>query len=97
MVVVIGGLGSFGGAVVGGLIVGELSSLTTLFAPAWSQAAIYAAMTLVLVSGRAACSARPAASGRWHAAALQTMALRDRRCGLVDRVAVRVCLGVRVG
>ncbi|MGA8755723.1 MAG: branched-chain amino acid ABC transporter permease [Stellaceae bacterium] len=49
VVVVIGGLGSFGGAVVGGLIVGELLSLTTLFAPAWSQAAIYAAMTLVLV------------------------------------------------
>jgi branched-chain amino acid transport system permease protein len=49
VVVVIGGLGSFGGAVVGGLIVGELLSLTTLLNPAYSQAAIYAAMALVLV------------------------------------------------
>ena len=49
VVVVIGGLGSFGGAVVGGLTVGELLSLTTLFDPAYSQAAIYAVMTLVLV------------------------------------------------
>lgn len=49
VVVVIGGLGSFGGAVVGGLIVGELLSLTTLFDPAYAQAAIYAVMTLVLV------------------------------------------------
>jgi len=50
VVVVIGGLGSFGGAVVGGLIVGEILSLTTLFNPAYSQAAIYAVMTLVLVA-----------------------------------------------
>jgi branched-chain amino acid transport system permease protein len=49
VVVVIGGLGSFGGAIVGGLIVGELLSLTTVFAPGYSQASIYAVMTLVLV------------------------------------------------
>jgi branched-chain amino acid transport system permease protein len=49
VVVVIGGLGSFGGAVVGGLLVGELLSLTTAFNPAYSQASIFAAMTLVLV------------------------------------------------
>jgi branched-chain amino acid transport system permease protein len=49
VVVVIGGLGSFGGAVVGGLVVGELLSLTTLLNPAYAQAAIYLAMTLVLV------------------------------------------------
>jgi branched-chain amino acid transport system permease protein len=49
VVVVIGGLGSFGGAVLGGILVGELLSLTTLFAPAYAQAAIYAVMTLVLV------------------------------------------------
>jgi branched-chain amino acid transport system permease protein len=48
-VVVIGGLGSFGGAVVGGIVVGELLSLTTLFNPAYAQAAIYAVMTLILV------------------------------------------------
>jgi branched-chain amino acid transport system permease protein len=49
VVVVIGGLGSFGGAVVGGILVGELLSLTTLYDPAYSQAAIYAVMALVLV------------------------------------------------
>jgi len=49
VVVVIGGLGSFPGAVVGGLIVGEMLSLTTMFDPAYAQAAIYAAMTLVLI------------------------------------------------
>ncbi|HTT78716.1 MAG TPA: branched-chain amino acid ABC transporter permease [Stellaceae bacterium] len=49
VVVVIGGLGSFGGAIVGGLVVGELLSLTTVFAPSYSQASIYAVMTLVLV------------------------------------------------
>ena len=49
VVVVIGGLGSFPGAVVGGIVVGEILSLTTLFDPAYSQAAIYAVMTLVLI------------------------------------------------
>ena len=49
VVVVIGGLGSFPGAVVGGIVVGEILSLTTLFDPAYAQAAIYAAMTLVLI------------------------------------------------
>jgi branched-chain amino acid transport system permease protein len=49
VVIVIGGLGSFPGAVVGGLIVGEILSLTTLFDPAYAQAAIYAVMTLVLI------------------------------------------------
>lgn len=49
VVVVIGGLGSFPGAVVGGLVVGQILSLTTLFDPAYAQAAIYAVMTLVLI------------------------------------------------
>ncbi|HUC61778.1 MAG TPA: branched-chain amino acid ABC transporter permease [Alphaproteobacteria bacterium] len=49
VVIVIGGLGSFPGAVVGGIVVGEILSLTTLFNPAYAQAAIYAVMTLVLV------------------------------------------------
>ncbi|WGS23275.1 MULTISPECIES: branched-chain amino acid ABC transporter permease [unclassified Bradyrhizobium] len=49
VVVVIGGLGSFPGAIVGGLVVGEILSLTTLFNPAYAQAAIYAVMTLVLI------------------------------------------------
>jgi branched-chain amino acid transport system permease protein len=49
VVVVIGGLGSFLGAIGGGLLVGEILSLTTLFNPAYAQAAIYAVMTLVLI------------------------------------------------
>jgi branched-chain amino acid transport system permease protein len=49
VVVVIGGLGSFPGAVVGGIVVGEILSLTTLFDPAYAQAAIYAVMALVLL------------------------------------------------
>lgn len=49
VVVVIGGLGSFPGAVVGGIVVGEILSLTTLFDPAYAQAAIYAVMALVLI------------------------------------------------
>ncbi|MGB0085865.1 MAG: branched-chain amino acid ABC transporter permease, partial [Rhodomicrobiaceae bacterium] len=49
VVVVIGGLGSFPGAVVGGIVVGEMLSLTTMFNPAYAQAAIYAAMVVVLI------------------------------------------------
>jgi branched-chain amino acid transport system permease protein len=49
VVVVIGGLGSFWGAVLGGLIVGELQSVTTLIFPAASDVVIYIAMALVLL------------------------------------------------
>jgi branched-chain amino acid transport system permease protein len=49
VVVVIGGLGSFWGAVLGGLLVGELQSLTTLVFPAASDVVIYIAMALVLM------------------------------------------------
>ncbi|GAC1302230.1 MAG: branched-chain amino acid ABC transporter permease [Vulcanimicrobiaceae bacterium] len=49
VVVVIGGLGSFWGAVLGGIIVGELGSLTTLFFPAAADVVIYVAMALVLI------------------------------------------------
>jgi len=49
VVVVIGGLGSFGGAIVGGILVGELLSVTTAFNPDYSQVSIYLAMTAVLV------------------------------------------------
>lgn len=49
VVVVVGGLGSFWGAVIGGLLIGELQSLTTLVAPAASDVVIYAAMALVLL------------------------------------------------
>jgi branched-chain amino acid transport system permease protein len=49
VVVVIGGLGSFWGAVLGGIIVGELQSVTTLLVPAGADVVIYIAMALVLI------------------------------------------------
>ncbi len=49
VVVVVGGLGSFWGAVLGGILIGELQSLTTLaFAPA-ANVIIYLCMALVLL------------------------------------------------
>jgi branched-chain amino acid transport system permease protein len=49
VVVVIGGLGSFWGAVIAGLLVGELQSITTIVQPAASDVVIYVAMALVLL------------------------------------------------
>jgi branched-chain amino acid transport system permease protein len=49
VVIVIGGLGSFWGAVLGGLIVGELQSVATLLLPSASDVIIYVAMALVLL------------------------------------------------
>ena len=49
VVVVIGGVGSFVGAVIGGLIAGEIISLTSMFNPGYSYVMLFVAMTLVLV------------------------------------------------
>ena len=49
VVVVIGGVGSFPGAVVGGLIAGEIISITSMFNPGYAYVMLFAAMTLVLV------------------------------------------------
>ena len=49
VVVVIGGVGSFPGAVLGGLIAGEIISLTSIIDPAYSYVMLFVAMTLVLV------------------------------------------------
>ena len=49
VVVVIGGVGSFPGAVLGGLIAGEILSITSLVDPAYSQVMLFVAMTLVLL------------------------------------------------
>jgi branched-chain amino acid transport system permease protein len=49
VVVVIGGVGSFPGAIVGGILAGEILSLTSMFNPAYSQVMLFAMMTLVLV------------------------------------------------
>ena len=50
VVVVIGGVGSFPGAVIGGLISGEIISLTSMVNPGYAYVMLFAAMTLVLVA-----------------------------------------------
>jgi branched-chain amino acid transport system permease protein len=49
VVVVIGGVGSFPGAILGGLIAGEIMSLTSMVDPAFSGVMLFAVMTLVLM------------------------------------------------
>jgi len=49
VVVVIGGLGSFWGAVIGGIIVGELMSISQVAFPVVSDVIIYVVMALVLL------------------------------------------------
>jgi branched-chain amino acid transport system permease protein len=49
VVIVIGGVGSFPGAVLGGLIAGEIISLTAMVNPAYSHVMLFAAMTFVLL------------------------------------------------
>jgi branched-chain amino acid transport system permease protein len=49
VVVVVGGLGSFWGAVLGGLLIGELQSLTTVIFPPAANVIIYVCMALVLL------------------------------------------------
>jgi branched-chain amino acid transport system permease protein len=49
VVIVIGGLGSFPGAVVGGLIAGEIVSITSAFNSAYAEVMLYAVMALLLV------------------------------------------------
>jgi branched-chain amino acid transport system permease protein len=49
VVVVIGGVGSFPGAVLGGLIAGEIISVTSMIDPGYAYVMLFAVMTLVLV------------------------------------------------
>jgi branched-chain amino acid transport system permease protein len=49
VVVVIGGVGSFPGAVLGGLLAGEIISLTSMVNPGYAYVMLFAAMTLVLM------------------------------------------------
>jgi len=50
VVVVIGGVGSFPGAILGGLIAGEIISITSMINPGYAYVMLFAAMTLVLVT-----------------------------------------------
>jgi len=49
VVVVIGGVGSFPGAIFGGLIAGEIISVTSMINPGYAYVMLFVAMTLVLV------------------------------------------------
>jgi len=49
VVVVIGGVGSFPGAILGGLIAGEIISITSMVNPGYAYVMLFAAMALVLV------------------------------------------------
>ncbi|MBK0393201.1 branched-chain amino acid ABC transporter permease [Ramlibacter algicola] len=49
VVVVIGGVGSFPGAVLGGLIAGEIISLTSMVNPGYAYVMLFAAMAIVLL------------------------------------------------
>ncbi|MDE2082974.1 MAG: branched-chain amino acid ABC transporter permease [Burkholderiales bacterium] len=49
VVIVIGGVGSFPGAIVGGIIAGEILSLTSIVDPAYSDVMLFAVMALVLI------------------------------------------------
>ncbi len=49
VVVVIGGVGSFPGAILGGLIAGEIISITSMIDPGYAYVMLFAAMVLVLV------------------------------------------------
>jgi len=49
VVVVIGGVGSFPGAILGGLIAGQILSLTSIVDPGYSYVMLFAAMTIVLL------------------------------------------------
>ena len=49
VVIVIGGVGSFPGAILGGLVAGEIISITSMFNPGYAYVMLFVAMTLVLV------------------------------------------------
>jgi len=49
VVVVIGGVGSFPGAILGGLIAGQILSITSMVNPGYAYVMLFAAMTLVLL------------------------------------------------
>ena len=49
VVTVVGGMGSIGGAVIAGLLVGVIVSMTSLFAPEMAKVSIFALMAIVLL------------------------------------------------
>jgi branched-chain amino acid transport system permease protein len=49
VVIVIGGVGSFFGAILGGIVAGEIVSITTAFSPDYASVMLYVAMAIVLI------------------------------------------------
>jgi branched-chain amino acid transport system permease protein len=49
VVTVVGGMGSLPGAVLAGLLVGVVSSMTSLWAPAYAELSIFVLMAVVLL------------------------------------------------
>jgi branched-chain amino acid transport system permease protein len=49
VVTVVGGMGSLPGAVIAGLLVGVVFSMTSLFAPAYAEMSIFVLMAVVLL------------------------------------------------
>lgn len=49
VVIVIGGVGSFPGAVLGGIVAGEIMTLTSLVNPSYSEVMLFAVMALILL------------------------------------------------
>ena len=47
--ITIGGLGSYSGAIIAGLLVGITTAMTIQFAPVWSGAAMYVLMAAILL------------------------------------------------
>ena len=50
VVVVVGGMGSLPGAIVAGLLIGEVISLTTFFAPKLAEIVVFVVMAVVLLT-----------------------------------------------
>jgi branched-chain amino acid transport system permease protein len=50
IVVVLGGLGSISGAMIGGVILGLVSALVTYFQPSWTMIAYYVIFIVLLLS-----------------------------------------------
>ena len=48
VVVVIGGLGSFPGAILGGFVAGQIQTLTSVFDPAYSDLMLFLVMVIIL-------------------------------------------------
>ena len=49
VIVTIGGLGSYSGAIIAGLLVGVTTAMTIQFQPEWSGAAMYILMATILL------------------------------------------------